>query len=176
MAYPIYLILNVWMSRLPIWEKFHLSLHVAPHVVPIPVAVPSSIYSTLVPSGVVPSTHVIPSLFPPLSIFLFAFVHSSYHAIASLPLMPKFLYAQVGLLGKCSFFPPPCCRQSSSFPCHALVCLLLLLLQLVLSRMLHHVVSLTIPQQGRMIHWVWRSYDNISMGHPPPNEMPRGSK
>lgn len=36
-------------------------------------------------------------------------------------------------------------------------------------------VLLTILQWCRLPHWAWRSYENISMGLPPPNDMPHGS-
>lgn len=35
--------------------------------------------------------------------------------------------------------------------------------------------SLTIPQRCWPVHWAWRSCDNIFMGLPHPNDMPRGS-
>lgn len=45
----------------------------------------------------------------------------------------------------------------------------------VASGALRDVASLPIPKRGQPVHWVWRSHNNISMGIPPPNDMPCGS-
>ena len=98
-------------------------------------ALPSLICVAPIPSRVSPSTHANPSLFPPSSVFLSAFAQSSCHVVSYLPLLPKLLFTQVGMLKTCSFSLSPCCWQSSSCPSRTLVFLPLLLLLLVLSEM-----------------------------------------
>lgn len=176
MVHPVCLMPVVLMIPLPIWALFHMYAHVAPPIVPIFVALPSPICATPVPFEVAPSTHATPSLFPPFLVSLSSFGHFACHVVASFPLWPKMLSPQVDLLGTCSFTLNPCDRKSSSFPCHALVCLpLLLLMLLLLSGMLLHVASLTIPQRSQLVHWIWINCSNISMGPPWPDEMLYGS-
>lgn len=87
-AHPTCLVLAIRMSRLPVQEEFHLSVHVAPPIVPLLAALPSPVHANPIPSEVSPSTHATRSFFPLFFLFLFAFVRSSCHAIASLPLFP----------------------------------------------------------------------------------------
>lgn len=174
-AHPICLVPAVQMSWLVVQVQFHLSTNVAPANVHVLFALPYFFYVGPIPSGVSPSTRANPSLLPPFSIFISAFANSSCHVVASSPLLPKLLCAQVGMLRTWNFFAPLCRRQSSSCLCHALVCLPLLLLLQVLSRMLLHTASLTIQQRCRPAHWAWRSCNSISMSIPLPNDIPCGS-
>ena len=75
-----------------------MSIHVAPRNIYFLSALPSPVCAALVPSGVAPSTHATPLLFPPFSIFLSGFVQSSYHVVSFAPLFPKLISTQVGLL------------------------------------------------------------------------------
>ena len=110
MVHPICLMPTILMSLLLVQVQFHPFVQVAPPVIHVLVSLPSPVCATPVPSGVAPSTHATPSLFPPFSVFLSAFPRSSYHILESSLLLPKTLSAQVGLLGTFNFVPPPCCR------------------------------------------------------------------
>jgi len=86
MVHPIFLMPVVLTTPLPVRVLFHLSAQVAPPIVPVLAVLPSPFYKSLVPSRVAPSTHATPSLFPPFSISLFAFVRFSCRVVASFPL------------------------------------------------------------------------------------------
>ena len=108
MVHPIFLMPTVMMSPLPVRALFHQSSQVVPPDIPILYVLPSPVCATPVPSGVAPSTHATPSLFPTFSIFLSALVRSSYRVLSSSPLLPKILSTQVGMLETCDFVMPPC--------------------------------------------------------------------
>ena len=92
------LVQAILMNPLPLLALFHPSTQVSPPVVPILVVLPSLVYATPVPSKVTPLAHETLSLFPPFSISLSAIVRFVCHVVASLPLLPKILSTQVGLL------------------------------------------------------------------------------
>jgi len=72
-THSIFLVLATQMSLLHVQEKFHLFVHVEPHVVLVLAMFPSLVCAAPVPFKVAPSIHATPSLFPPTSIFIFAF-------------------------------------------------------------------------------------------------------
>jgi len=83
MAHPVCLMPVVLMSPLPVWAIFHPSAQDAPLTIPVISAIPFPICAAPVPSRVFPSTHATPSMFPPFSVSLFAFVRFICRVVAS---------------------------------------------------------------------------------------------
>ncbi len=86
MVHPVCLMPVVLMNPLPVEVLFHLFSHVVPLAVLVFVVLPSPVCAALVPSGVAPSAHVTPSLFPQLFSYPSSFMQFACRTIASSPL------------------------------------------------------------------------------------------